>query len=108
MWSAAQASLEGFGLVFEVDVEVFVFVLVVVVEVAEAGGEGGCRQDRGGSGTGLPCSSIFMPSERPICARISLISFSDLRPKFLVLSISASVFWMSSPMVAMLAFFRQL
>ena len=41
-------------------------------------------------------------------ARISLISFRDLRPKFLVFSISASVFWTSSPMVRMLAFFRQL
>ena len=38
-------------------------------------------------------------SERPMVARISLISFSDLRPKFLVLSISASVFWTSSPML---------
>ena len=41
-------------------------------------------------------------------ARISLISFSDLRPKFLVLSISASVFVTSSRSVRMLAFFRQL
>ncbi len=41
-------------------------------------------------------------------ARISLISFSDFRPKFLVLSISASVFCTSSPMVRMLAFLRQL
>ena len=41
-------------------------------------------------------------------ARISLISLSDFRPKFLVLSISASVFCTSSPMVLMLAFLRQL
>src|SRR5216684_8546442 len=61
-----------------------------------------------GPGTALPMSSIFMPSERPIEASISLISLSDLRPKFLVLSISASVFCTSSPMVWMLAFFRQL
>ena len=40
--------------------------------------------------------------------RISLISFSDLRPKFLVLSISGSVFCTSSLMVRMLAFLRQL
>jgi hypothetical protein len=36
--------------------------------------------------------SSFNPSDRPISARISLISLRDLRPKFLVLSISASVF----------------
>ena len=41
-------------------------------------------------------------------ARISLISFSDLRPKFFVFSISASVFCTSSRMVLMFAFFRQL
>ena len=40
--------------------------------------------------------------------RISLISLSDLRPKFLVLSISASVFCTSSRIVRMFAFFRQL
>ena len=70
-------------------------VLVFVVEVAEAlyGGEGGGRQDRRWvRGTcGLPCSSIFMPPRRSPSARgISLISLSDLQPKFLVLSISAS------------------
>src|SRR5262249_51643598 len=42
--------------------------------------------------------SSFMPRLSPISARISLISLSDLRPKFLVLSISASVFCTSSPM----------
>ena len=40
--------------------------------------------------------------------RISLISLSDLRPKFLVLSISPSVFWTSSLSVRMFAFLRQL
>ena len=37
-----------------------------------------------------------------------MISFSDLRPKFFVLSISASVFCTSSRIVRMFAFFRQL
>src|SRR5712692_8581826 len=55
-----------------------------------------------------PCSSNFMPSARPIFTSISLISLSDLRPKFLVFSISFSLFWTSSRMVWMLAFFRQL
>ena len=36
-----------------------------------------------------------------------LISFSDLRPKFLVLSISCSLFCTSSPMYFRLAFCRQ-
>ena len=40
--------------------------------------------------------SSFIPRLKPISARISLISFKDLRPKFLVLSISVSVFWTSS------------
>ena len=40
--------------------------------------------------------------------RMSLISFSDLRPKFLVLSISTSVFCTSSLIVRMSAFLRQL
>src|SRR5882672_8423677 len=52
-----------------------------------------------GPGTAFPCSSIFIPRLKPIDDRISLISFSDLRPKFLVFSISASVFCTSSPMV---------
>ena len=52
--------------------------------------------------------SSFMPRPRPISARISLISFKDFRPKFLVFSISASVFCTRSPMVLMLAFCRQL
>src|ERR1039457_4086242 len=50
-----------------------------------------------GPGTAFPCSSIFMPRLRPIELRISLISFSDFRPKFFVFSISASVFCTSSP-----------
>ena len=49
-----------------------------------------------------------MPRCRPISARTALISFSDLRPKFGVRSISASVFWIRSPMYTMLSFFRQL
>src|SRR5437879_5581844 len=61
-----------------------------------------------GPGTALPCSSIFMPRLSPIEERISLISFSDLRPKFFVFSISASVFCTSSPMVWIFAFFKQL
>ena len=44
----------------------------------------------------------------PSSCRISLISLSDLRPKFLVLSISPSVFCTSSRIVRMFAFFRQL
>jgi len=36
--------------------------------------------------------SSFIPRERPISDRTSLISFKDFRPKFLVLSISCSVF----------------
>src|SRR5262245_20121455 len=43
-------------------------------------------------GIGRPSSLSFIPNDRPISARISLISFRDLRPKFLVFSISASVF----------------
>src|ERR1019366_6491555 len=50
-----------------------------------------------GPGTALPCSSIFIPRLNPIEERISLISFSDFRPKFFVFSISASVFCTSSP-----------
>src|ERR1043165_8928290 len=59
------------------------------------------------SGFGPGQLSSFIPSCRPISARSSLISLSDLRPKFLVLSISDSVFWTSSPMYLMLAFCRQ-
>src|SRR5882724_7660347 len=55
-----------------------------------------------------PCSSNFMPRLRPIFTSMSLISFSDLRPKFFVFSISFSLFCTSSRMVWMLAFFRQL
>ena len=67
-----------------------------------------CRYSGFGAGTGLPSGSSFIPKDKPISERISLISFKDLRPKFLVFSISASVFWTSSPMVLMSAFFRQL
>ncbi len=42
-----------------------------------------------------------------MCERISLISFSDLRPKFFVFSISCSVRCTSSPMRVMFAFWRQ-
>src|SRR6185295_18274897 len=59
------------------------------------------------SGFGPGQLSSFMPSWRPISASSSLISLSDLRPKFLVLSISDSVFWTSSPMYLMLAFCKQ-
>src|SRR5215813_4417117 len=52
--------------------------------------------------------SSFIPRESPISARISLISFRDFRPKFLVFSISASVRWTRSPMVLMFACCRQL
>src|SRR5690606_22553621 len=52
--------------------------------------------------------SNFIPKLRPIVAKISLISFSDLRPKFLVFSMSCSVFCTSSPISVMLAFCRQL
>ena len=61
-----------------------------------------------GAATGLPSASSFIPKDKPISESISLISFRDLRPKFLVLSISASVFWTSSPIVLISAFFRQL
>src|SRR5579871_1597999 len=53
----------------------------------------------GGGATSRPCASNFMPKLRPRLARISLISLSDLRPKFLVRSISASVRCTRSPMV---------
>ena len=54
----------------------------------------------------LAISSIFsggqpgmsIPSRSPIEDKTSLISFSDLRPKLGVRSISASVFWTRSPM----------
>src|SRR3954469_10540418 len=52
--------------------------------------------------TGRPWSSSRIPSARPMLDRISLISFSDLRPKFLVFSISASLLVTSSPIVRML------
>src|ERR1700691_5293010 len=55
-----------------------------------------------------PCSSNFMPRLQPILCRMSLISFSDLRPEFLVFSISDSVFCTSSRRFWMFAFFRQL
>jgi hypothetical protein len=42
--------------------------------------------------------SSFMPSVRPFDASTSLISFSDLRPRFGVFSSSFSVRWMRSPM----------
>jgi hypothetical protein len=58
--------------------------------------------------TGCPLSSKVIPKLKPMLVRISLISFRDLRPKFLVFSISDSVFCTNSPMVLMLAFFRQL
>src|ERR687897_2322418 len=51
--------------------------------------------------------SIFMPSSRPISRRISLISLSDLWPKFLVFSISCSEFCTNSPMYLMSAFCNQ-
>src|SRR6478736_5314499 len=51
--------------------------------------------------------SNFMPRPRPIVERISLISFNDFRPKFLVLRMSCSVFCTSSPIRVMLAFCRQ-
>ena len=41
---------------------------------------------------------ISMPRCRPMPVSTSLISFSDLRPKFGVRSISASVLWIRSPM----------
>ena len=53
------------------------------------------------------CSSR-MPNPNPSSVRMSLISWRDFRPKFLVRSISGSLFWTSSRMVRMLAFFRQL
>src|SRR5258706_12523192 len=49
-----------------------------------------------------------MPRPSPIVVRISLISFRLLRPKFFVLSISASVFCTSSRIVRPFAFLRQL
>src|SRR5689334_14867633 len=56
-----------------------------------------------------PCQSRpsrFIPRLSPILVRISLISLSDFRPKFRVLSISGSFFCTSSPIVLMLAFFK--
>src|SRR5712692_10230704 len=51
--------------------------------------------------------SIFIPSSKPISRRISLISLSDLWPKFLVRSISCSDFCTSSPIYLISAFCRQ-
>ena len=42
--------------------------------------------------------SSFMPSVRPRAASTSLISFSDLRPRFGVFNSSVSVRWIRSPM----------
>ncbi|CFP57105.1 Uncharacterised protein [Bordetella pertussis] len=42
--------------------------------------------------------SSFMPRVRPRAASTSLISLSDLRPRFGVLSSSFSVRWIRSPM----------
>src|SRR5712692_1105284 len=75
---------------------------------AVSSGVGGAVWVGGGGQMMRPCSSNFMPRPRPILCRISLISFSDLRPKFFVFSISFSLFWTSSRMLWMLAFFRQL
>src|SRR5581483_3952327 len=54
----------------------------------------------------VPCpagnESTFMPRCRPISARISLISFRDFLPKFLVFNISISLFCTRSAMVLML------
>src|SRR5690606_14241377 len=49
-----------------------------------------------------PWSSL-MPRLRPMVARISFISFRDLRPKFFVFSISPSVFCTSSRIVRIFA-----
>src|ERR1051326_5294340 len=65
-----------------------------------------CRRRRSSSSRGGKLSSL-RPKDSPMSASISLISFSDLRPKFLVFSISASVFCTSSPMYLMSAFCRQ-
>src|SRR5208282_2253436 len=52
--------------------------------------------------------SSRIPSERPMSARTSLISLRDLRPKFLILSMSCSVRCTSSPIYLMSAFCRPL
>src|SRR5215470_7490017 len=67
--------------------------------------------DKGSYSFFAPCQSSpsrFIPRLSPMLVRISLISLRDFRPKFLVLSISGSFFWTSSPMVLILAFFKQL
>src|SRR5438067_13400203 len=46
--------LEVLSLGGEFEVFVFILVLIFIVEVAEAGGEGGCRQNGGGSGLRVP------------------------------------------------------
>ncbi|KIU34291.1 hypothetical protein SR39_11190 [Methylobacterium radiotolerans] len=43
-------------------------------------------------------AGMSMPRCRPMPASTSLISLSDLRPKFGVRSISPSDFWIRSPM----------
>src|ERR1035437_10255874 len=48
--------------------------------------------------------SSRIPSDSPMSARTSLISLRDLRPKFLILSMSCSVRCTSSPIYLMSAF----
>ena len=60
------------------------------------------------SSSGGANPSSFIPRDRPISDNTSLISFSDLRPKFFVLSISASVLLTSCQILLISAFFRQL
>src|SRR3990167_1147716 len=62
----------------------------------------------GTSSVGYVQLSIFIPKPKPISVKISLISFNDLRPKFLVLSISASERTTNSPINRIFAFFKQL
>src|SRR2546421_4969287 len=59
-------------------------------------------------GIGLPCASNSMPKSNPMPLRMSLISFNDFLPKFLVASISRSERCTRSRMVLIPAFFRQL
>src|SRR5262250_3044344 len=75
---------------------------------AVSSAEGGAVWLGSGGHMMRPCSSNFIPRLKPILVRISLISLSDLRPKFFVFSISFSLFCTNSRMVWIFAFLRQL
>ena len=52
-------------------------------------------------------SSIFIPSDKPNCSSLLLISLRDFLPKLRYLSISCSDFIANSPTVVIFALFKQ-